>query len=102
MAWPGTSRPFTIHGLTPCSTILGMKGYTNPQLLVTPRDLAAELQKPEASRPLGLDLRAGDAYAAGHIPGAIQINLWGLSLTDTDPAPLNAFMWMIEHVLQIH
>jgi thiosulfate/3-mercaptopyruvate sulfurtransferase len=54
------------------------------------------------SRPLVLDLRAADAYAAGHIPGAIQINLWGLSLTDTDPAPLNAFMWMIEHVLQIH
>ena len=49
-----------------------------------------------------LDLRAADAYAAGHIPGAIQINLWGLSLTDTDPAPLNAFMWMIEHVLQLH
>ena len=41
-------------------------------------------------------------YAAGHIPGAIHLDLWGLSLTDTDPAPLNAFMWMIEHVLAIH
>jgi thiosulfate/3-mercaptopyruvate sulfurtransferase len=79
-----------------------MKGFANPQLLVTPRALVAEVQGPEASRPLVLDLRAADAYAAGHIPGAIQINLWGLSLTDTDPAPLNAFMWMIEHVLQIH
>ena len=79
-----------------------MKGYTNPQLLVAPRDLAVELAGAEASRPLLLDLRAADAYAAGHIPGAIQINLWGLSLTDTDPAPLKAFMWMIEHVLQIH
>jgi thiosulfate/3-mercaptopyruvate sulfurtransferase len=79
-----------------------MKGYANPQLLVAPRELAAELEGPEASRPLVLDLRAADAYAAGHIPGAIQINLWGLSLTDTDPAPLKAFMWMIEHVLQVH
>ena len=85
-----------------CSTIPGMKGYVNPQLLIGPRELAAELDGPQNSRPLVLDLRPADAYVAGHIPGAIHINLWGLSLTDTDPAPLNAFMWMIEHVLAIH
>ena len=79
-----------------------MKGYVNPQLLVAPRALAAELEGSETSRPLVLDLRPAEAYTAGHIPGAIHINLWGLSLTDTDPAPLNAFMWMIEHVLAIH
>src|SRR5262245_66676154 len=77
-----------------------MKGYANPQLLITPGELAASLEGD--ARPLILDLRPPEAYAAGHIPGAIQINLWGLSLTDTDPAPLKAFMWMIEHVLQIH
>ena len=79
-----------------------MKGYANPQLLISPRDLAAEIEGPEASRPLVLDLRPAEAYTAGHIPGAILINLWGLSLTDTDPAPLDAFMWMIEHVLAVH
>ena len=79
-----------------------MKGYTNPQLLVAPRELAAELERSETSRPLVLDLRPAEDYTAGHVPGAIHINLWGLSLTDTDPAPLNAFMWMIEHVLAIH
>ena len=84
------------------STIPGMKGYVNPQLLIGPRELAGELEGPQNSRPLILDLRPADAYVAGHIPGAIHINLWGLSLTDTDPAPLNAFMWMIEHVLAIH
>jgi thiosulfate/3-mercaptopyruvate sulfurtransferase len=41
-------------------------------------------------------------YAAGHVPGAIHLDLWGLSLIDTDPAPLAAFMWMIEHVLAVH
>jgi thiosulfate/3-mercaptopyruvate sulfurtransferase len=78
-----------------------MKGYANPQLLIAPRELAAELEGRGPSRPLVLDLRPAEAYTAGHIPGAIHIDLWGLSLTDTDPAPLNAFMWMIEHVLAI-
>jgi thiosulfate/3-mercaptopyruvate sulfurtransferase len=79
-----------------------MKGYANPQLLISPRELSAVLGRPEGERPLVLDLRAPEAYAAGHIPGAIHLDLWGLSLTDTDPAPLNAFTWMIEHVLAIH
>ena len=34
--------------------------------------------------------------------GAIHLDLWGVSLIDTDPAPLKAFMWMIEQVLAIH
>ena len=55
-----------------------------------------------AKRPLTLDLRPPEAYAEGHIPGAIHVDLWGISLIDTDPAPLSAFVWMIEHVLAGH
>ena len=55
-----------------------------------------------SARPLVLDLRPPEDYAQGHIPGAIHIDLWGVSLIDTDPAPLDAFMWMIEHVLAGH
>jgi thiosulfate/3-mercaptopyruvate sulfurtransferase len=79
-----------------------MKGYANPQLIVSPRELARILDAQEGAPPLLLDLRPPDAYAAGHIPGAIHIDLWGVSLIDTDPAPLKAFMWMIEHVLAVH
>jgi thiosulfate/3-mercaptopyruvate sulfurtransferase len=79
-----------------------MKGYANPQLLVTPRELAPMLDGDAARRPLVLDLRPAEAYVAGHIPTAIHIDLWGVSLIDTDPAPLNAFLWMIEHVLAVH
>jgi thiosulfate/3-mercaptopyruvate sulfurtransferase len=79
-----------------------MKGYANPQLLITPRALAAAIDGDPSTRPLVLDLRPPEAYAAGHVPGALHLDLWGLSLTDTDPAPLNAFSWMIEHVLAIH
>jgi thiosulfate/3-mercaptopyruvate sulfurtransferase len=76
-----------------------MKGYANAHLLVTAEELARTTQDPAAPPPLLLDLRPPEAYAAGHIPGAIHLDLFGLSLIDTDPAPLKAFMWMIEHVL---
>jgi thiosulfate/3-mercaptopyruvate sulfurtransferase len=79
-----------------------MKGYANSQLLVTPGDLSALLLNRAAKPPLLLDLRPPEAYTKGHLPGAIHLDLWGVSLIDTDPAPLNAFMWMIEHVLATH
>jgi thiosulfate/3-mercaptopyruvate sulfurtransferase len=77
-----------------------MKGYANPQLLVTPNELAALLAG--SKRPLVLDLRPPESYVAGHVPTALHLDLWHLSLSDTDPAPLKAFMWMIELVLQTH
>ena len=49
--------------------------------------------------PLVLDVRAAEAFAAGHLPGAVHLDLWGFSLIDTDPAPLASFLWMVEHVL---
>ncbi len=79
-----------------------MKGYANPHLVVSPRELAPMLGGVGAIPLLLLDLRPPEAYAAGHVPGAIHLDLWGVSLIDTDPAPLKAFMWMIEHVLAVH
>src|SRR5579864_2906499 len=76
-----------------------MKDYPNAQLLTTPAELAAALHS--AAPPLILDLRAAEDFAAGHVPGAIHIDLWGVSLIDTDPAPLKAFMWMIDHILNL-
>ena len=48
-----------------------------------------------------LDVRAAEAYSTGHLPEAVQLELWGFSLPDTDDAPLRAFLWMIEHVLAL-
>ena len=79
-----------------------MKGYANPQLVLSPRELASLLEANPDGKPQLLDLRPPEAYAAGHIPSAIHIDLWGVSLIDTDPAPLKAFMWMIEHVMAVH
>jgi thiosulfate/3-mercaptopyruvate sulfurtransferase len=73
------------------------KGYANPHLLVSPADLAGRVGADDA--PLLLDLRPAEAYAAGHIPGAVHLDLFGISLIDTDPAPLRAFLWILEHLL---
>lgn len=73
------------------------KGYAHPELLATPAALASELADGRA--PTLLDLRPAEQYAAGHLPGAVHLDLWGLSLTDTDPAPLKSFLWIIEHLL---
>ena len=75
-----------------------MKGYANPGLLISADELSRSLSEPEAKRPLILDLRPPDGYAAGHVPGALHLDLFGVSLIDTDPAPLKAFLWMIEHL----
>jgi len=76
-----------------------MKGYANPELLTTPGTLA-QAQK-ISPPPLVLDLRAAEDFAAGHIPRAVHLDLWGVSLIDTDPAPLKAFMWMIDHLFNL-
>jgi thiosulfate/3-mercaptopyruvate sulfurtransferase len=76
-----------------------MKGFANPQLLTTPRELADRLARHEPL--LLLDLRPAEAFAQGHVPGAVHLDLWGVSLIDTSPAPLQAFMWMIDHVFNL-
>ena len=73
------------------------KGYKHPELLVTPQALSAALAS--GASPTLLDLRPAEQYAEGHLPGAVHLDLWGISLIDTDPAPLRAFLWIIEHLL---
>ena len=86
------------------------KGYASPELLIDPVELAGRLGvaggtpaewSPETTAPatVVIDLRPAEAFAAGHIPGAAHLDLFGLSLVDTDPAPLDAFLWIIAHLL---
>ena len=66
-------------------------------LLVTPEDLSRELAFPK--RPLLIDLRPAERFSENHLPGAVHLDLFGISSVDTDPAPLKAFFWIIEHLL---
>ena len=79
------------------------KGYVNPQLLITASELQTLIPQvcdtANPRHPVLIDLRRPDLFANGHIPGAAHLDLYGISLIDTDPAPLRAFMWIIEHLL---
>jgi thiosulfate/3-mercaptopyruvate sulfurtransferase len=67
------------------------------QLLVQPDELSRELSSDQ--RPLLIDLRPAEDFCAGHLPGAVHLDLFGISSVDTDEAPLKAFFWIIEHLL---
>lgn len=71
------------------------KGYNNPDLLWTPEQLHSRLGDPDLAI---IDVRAAATFARGWIPGAVHFDLYGISLIDTSPRPLAAFMWMIEHL----
>jgi len=58
----------------------------------------AELQTLDA---LLIDVRPAEQFAVSRIPGAVHLDLWGLSLIDTSEAPLRAFMWMIGHLFSL-
>lgn len=68
-------------------------------MLITPTTLAWELASDVP--PLVLDVRAAEQFAVSRIAGAVHIDLWGVSLIDTSPAPLRAFMWMIGHLFSL-
>ena len=73
------------------------KGYANPEILIAPRELDRRLDC--ADPPTLIDLRPAEVFAQGHLPGAVHLDLFGISLIDTSPAPLDAFLWMIAHLL---
>jgi thiosulfate/3-mercaptopyruvate sulfurtransferase len=66
-------------------------------LLVTPQHLSRELDGSQP--PLLIDMRATEDYCENHLPGAVHLDLFGISSVDTDPEPLAAFFWIIEHLL---
>lgn len=74
-----------------------LKGYVNSELLVTPGELEQQLRG--SVPPLVIDLRSAEKFAQGHVPGAVHLDLFGVSLIDTQPAPLEAFLWMVGHLL---
>jgi thiosulfate/3-mercaptopyruvate sulfurtransferase len=71
--------------------------YANPQLLWSVDELKSRLTDP---RLVLMDMRPPEAYANGHIPAARSFDIFGISLIDTRPEPLDAFLWIIEHLIQ--
>ena len=75
------------------------KGYVNPDLVWSLQELQARLHDPNLRI---IDVRPTHSLVQeGWIPGAAHFDLFGLSLNNTAPEPLQAFMWAIEHVLEM-
>ncbi|MDP3936720.1 MAG: sulfurtransferase [Deltaproteobacteria bacterium] len=71
------------------------RGYSNERLLIAPAALRKRLGDPALAL---IDTRPAEAFAAGHIEGAAHFDLFGMSLTDTRPEPLRAYLWMMAHL----
>ena len=71
--------------------------YSNPHLLWSVDELKSRLADPKLAL---MDMRPPEAFANGHIPAARSFDIFGISLVDTRPEPLEAFLWIIEHLIQ--
>jgi thiosulfate/3-mercaptopyruvate sulfurtransferase len=75
------------------------KQYTRASLLISADELRKQLENnPQLCL---IDTRSAEDFARGHIPGSGHFDLFGLSLIDTREAPLQAFMHMIHHILEL-
>ncbi len=72
------------------------RNYANPQLLASPEEVKERLGD---ESQLVIDVRSTADYVRGHIPGAVHFDIYGISLNDTRPEPLSAFMWMVSYLL---
>ena len=73
------------------------KGYDNSQLVIS----AEELKRNLVDKTLCIvDTRPTHEYVQGHIPGALHLDLFGLSLINTRKETMDTFMWMIAYLFQ--
>jgi len=75
---------------------MAYKGYENPQLVISAEELKNSLDDTYCI----VDTRPTHEYIQGHIPGALHLDLFGLSLINTRKETLDTFMWMIAYLFQ--
>ena len=73
------------------------KGYENPELVISAEALKGNL---DDGTFCIVDTRPTYEYMRGHIPGALHLDLFGLSLIDTRKETFDAFMWMMAYLFQ--
>ena len=77
------------------------KGYENPQLVISAEELKGTLDDSLGDKGFCIvDTRPTYEYMRGHIPGALHLDLFGLSLIDTRKDTFDTFMWMIAYLFQ--
>ncbi|MDE2997718.1 MAG: rhodanese-like domain-containing protein [Gemmatimonadota bacterium] len=72
------------------------RGYANPDLLMTPRQLHDRLHDESTCI---VDVRPTHEYVSGHIPGALHLDLYGISLNNTGAEALEGFTWTMAYLM---
>ena len=72
--------------------ITSTQEFALPELLWDVTELASRLGNSSLKI---VDVRVGEDYAMGHVPGALHFSVYGVNTYDTDEAPLKSFtrMW---------
>ncbi len=68
------------------------KEFSNLEYVITADELKERLNE-----TVLIDVRPAEEYAAGHIEGTTHFDLYGISVNDTAPEPLEAFLSMFHH-----
>ncbi len=68
-------------------------------LLIAPAELSERIAQQRPTRIL--DARPASQFAAAHVPGALHLDPFGISLIDSRPEPLRAFEWIMQHLLEL-
>ena len=76
---------------------MAYKDYENPQLVISVEELKTSLNDETLCI---VDTRPTHEYVRGHIPGALHLDLFGLSLINTRKETFDAFMWMMAYLFQ--
>jgi thiosulfate/3-mercaptopyruvate sulfurtransferase len=77
------------------------KDFMNPDLAWTPQRLRQRIGDRKGDDLVIIDTRPAPDYCAGHIEGAAHFDLYGISLNDTRPEALAAFMWTLAYLMEI-
>jgi thiosulfate/3-mercaptopyruvate sulfurtransferase len=75
------------------------KGFAVPELSWDVSRLASWLG--DSSLKV-VDVRVGEDYAMGHVPGALHFSVYGVNTYDTDEAPLRSFTRMWASLVGLH
>tara|TARA_B100000686_G_scaffold25486_1_gene24637 strand:+ start:8408 stop:9304 length:897 start_codon:yes stop_codon:yes gene_type:complete len=75
--------------------------YENSEILLKPNELNELIGDQKSSDLIIIDTRPSPEFCNAHIEGAAHLDLYGISLNDTSPAPLKSFTWMLAYLMEI-
>lgn len=77
------------------------KDFVNSDLVWTPTQFRDRIGDRKGDDLVIIDTRPAPDFCAGHIEGAAHFDMYGVSLNDTRPEPLAAFVWTLAYLMEL-